>query len=374
MLEGPRAGGRIVVWGDVLRPTDTGFRPSQNGNIVWFHRLVRRPIGAATGLPVEAVTWAEGGTDTPGVYEAAGAEPGVAGWISLFDAPSLPVDAAMVLLEGVADAALVVGFELAEVQKRLLGWAGIPYLDFNIHPYRFGPDVFFAVETNHAGVLERLRGRHAEDWVFEPWADLLLAQAVKTPPPVPVEEVCLVLGQTRVDRSLIAEGRLLDLSSFAPALREAVGEEGQVLFRAHPYNPDGFGLHETGIAFPRIRPTNVNVYVLLAQDSLRRVVAVSSSGVAEAAFFGKEGVFLHRSPFRIPATRDGIGPRSHASLVEGFMEADLWRDLLAPVVPVSAADGRRVALQPHALRTSLRQFWGFNEVSTDFLVQIAPRR
>ncbi|HZF76921.1 MAG TPA: hypothetical protein VE033_13930 [Acetobacteraceae bacterium] len=373
MLDGGAARRRIAVWGDVLRPVDSEFRASQSGNIHWFHRLVQRPVARATGLPVEPVTWGDG-TDTPGVYAAAGMDPGIEGWIRLFDAPDLPADAAHLLLDGVADCALVIGFELAEVQKTLLSWAGIPYIDFNIHPYRFGPDVFFAVDTNHAGVLERLRARHAEDWTFEPWADLLLAQAVKMPPPEPVEETCLIVGQTRVDRSLIAGGRLLDFSAFGPALRDAVGKDGSVLFRPHPYNPGSFGLHEAGLPHRRIRPTRVNVYVLLAQPALRQVVAVSSSVVAEAPFFGKQGVFLHASPFRIPPTRDAMGPRSHASLVEGFMEADFWRDLLAPLLPVTAADGRRVALPPNTLRTALRQFWGFNEVSTDFLVDIAQRR
>ncbi len=363
---------RIVVWGDVLRPVDMEFRPSQSGNIHWFHRLVRRPIAAATGLPVEPVTWGEG-SDTPAIYAAAGASPDIGGWISLFDPPDLPLEAAELLLDGVADAALVIGFELAEVQKRLLTLAGIPFLDFNIHPYRFGPDVFFAVEANHSGALEALRARHAEDWVFEPWADLLLAQSVKMPPPQPVEEDTLVIGQTRVDRSLISGGRLLDLSTFAPRLRDELGET-PFLFRAHPYNPDGFGLHDSGLPLARIHATRVNIYVLLGQDALRRVMGVSSSAVAEARFFGKEGVFLHRSPFRIPASRADFEPGCHASLVEGVMEADTWRDLLAPLLPVTPKDGRRVVLQPNALRIALRQFWGFNEVSTDFLAEIAPRR
>jgi hypothetical protein len=147
-----------------------------------------------------------------------------------------------------------------------------------------------------------------------------------------------------------------------------------VLFRAHPYNLGSSGLHEAGLPHRRIRPTRVNIYVLLAQPSLQQVLAVSSSVAAEAPFFGKRGVFLHGSPFRIPPTREAMGPGSHASLVEGFMEADFWRDLLAPLLPVTPADGRRVALPPNTLRTALRQFWGFNEVSTDFLVEVAQRR
>jgi hypothetical protein len=57
---------RIIVTGDLLRPQDEAFRPAQNGNIQWFHRLVRRPLAAASGLAVEALVWGVDSFDTPG--------------------------------------------------------------------------------------------------------------------------------------------------------------------------------------------------------------------------------------------------------------------------------------------------------------------
>jgi len=368
----PATAARIIVTGDLLRPQDKLFKSSQNGNIQWFHRLVRRPLAAATGLPVQALVWDEPGIapagsdicafDTPGFYAACGAGPDIEGWVGLFDAMELPRDAAAMLAAPFAGAAAVVGFELTELQKRLLTLAGIPWVDVNIHPYRFGPDVLFAIQTDHPEILARLMPHHAEDHVFEPWADLLAATAVKMPPRVPVETPCLLVGQTQVDRALIRGGKLLDLSHFAAALHAVLGPEGPVLFKPHPYNADGFGLHNAGLRLSRIRQTRENAYVLLAQDALRTVVGVSSSVVAEARFFGKEGVFLGTPPMRIAPRRADIAPDRHASVVDAWLSADFWRDLLAPVLPVTAHDGRRPVLPPNALRTSLRQFWGWDEI------------
>ncbi len=365
---------RLILTGDVLRPQDEAFRPAQNGNIAWLHRLLRRPLSAATSLEVTPLAWGSGGFDTPRFYELAGATPDIEGWIGLFDAPDLPREAAGMLADAFGGAAVVIGFELAELQKRLLSQLRIPWVDLNIHPYRFGPDVLFAVQTNHGGVLEALRAHHAEDWAFEPWADLMAATAVKMPPNLPVTEACLVVGQTRVDRALISGGGLVDLRSFAAPLHAAIGRQGRILFKPHPYNPDGFGLHDIGLPLRRIREAAENIYVLLAQDAIRRVIGVSSSVVAEARFFGKEAVFLGRSPFRIAPTRAALAPGMHASVIDAALSADFWRDLLAPVLDVTPKDGRRVALGPNALRNSLRQFWGYDEIAYQLPFDLAQTR
>ncbi|MGG5808380.1 hypothetical protein [Falsiroseomonas sp. CW058] len=364
---------RILLTGDVLRPQDDAFRPAQDGNILWLHRLLRRPVSAATGLDVVPLTWG-GGFDTRLFYELAGVAPDIEGWAALFDAPDLPRDAAALLAASFDGAAAVIGFELAGLQKRLLTRLGIPWIDLNIHPVRFGPDVLFAVQTDHPEVLDALRRHHAEDHLFEPWADLMAATAIKMPPTRPVTERCLVIGQTRVDRALIADGRLVDLRDFARPLHAAIGRDGPVLFKPHPYNPDGFGLHDIGLPLRRIREAAENVYILLAQDSVQRVVGVSSSVVAEARFFGKEGLFLGTPPFQVAPTRDALAPGMHASVVDAWLSADFWRDLLAPLVAVTPRDGRRVALGPDALRNSLRQYWGRDEIAFQLPFDLAQRR
>jgi hypothetical protein len=370
---------RVVLTGDVLRPLDEEFRASQTGNILWLHRLLRRAIGRAIGAEPEAMAWtpppgAAAAFDTPAFYAAAGATPDIEGWIALFGAPELPREAAALMARSFEGARAVIGFELANVQKRLLSRLGVPWVDLNIHPYRFGPDVLFAVQTNNAGILHALSAHHAGDEVFEPWADLVAATAVKVPVHPPIGEPVLVVGQTRVDRALLAEGRLVDLADFAQPFHAAIGEACTVLFKPHPYNADGFGLHALGLPLHRIRETGENAYVLMAQDSVKRVVGVSSSLIGEARFFGKQGIFLGTPPFRIAPSRDALSLETHASVVDAWLSADFWRDVLAPVMPVTARDGRLVALPPNSLRNALRQFWGWDEIAFQLPFDLARQR
>jgi hypothetical protein len=369
---------RIILTGDILRPKEEAFRPAQTGNILWLHRLLRRPIGRASGGEVEVLVWGggPGGTafDTPAFYAAAGATPDIAGWVRLFDADALPRAALAQLAAAYRGATAVIGFELAEVQKRVLTGLGIPWIDLNIHPCRFGPDLLFAVQTGNGDVLTELARHHAGDSAFEAWADLLAALAVKAPLTPPVTEGLLLVGQTRVDRSLIARGRLLDLRDVAGSLHAVIGREARVLFKPHPYNPDGSGLHEAGLPLSRIRETADNAYLLMASDAVRRVVGISSSLVAEARFFGKEGVFLGTPPFRIPADAAGLEPGMHASVVDAWLSADFWRDLLAPLMPVTAKDWQRPSLWPNALRNALRQFWGWDEIAFQLPFDLAQQR
>jgi hypothetical protein len=370
---------RILLTGDVLRPQDDEFLASQTGNILWLHRLLRRAVGQATGAEPEAMAWSPppGAAlpfDTPAVYEAAGVPRDIHGWATLFGARELPREAAALLARAFDGVTAVIGFELADVQKLVLSRLGVPWVELNIHPYRFGPDVFFAVRTNHAGQLEALARHHAEDHVFEPWADLLAATAVKVPVHPPVVEAVMVVGQTRVDRSLIAGGRMLDLRDVAEGVHAAAGADATILFKPHPYNADGFGLYDIGLPLRRIREATDNAYVLMAQDSVKRVVGLSSSLIAEARFFGKQGVFLGPPPFHIAPRRDALGPEMHASVVDAWLSADFWRDLLAPLMPVTPHDGHRPALPPNALRNSLRQFWGWDEIDFQLPVQLTLSR
>ncbi|MBP0444038.1 hypothetical protein J8J14_04540 [Roseomonas sp. SSH11] len=359
---------RIVFTGDVLRPGEAGFRPAQTENILWFHRLVRLQARAATGLPVEVVAWGRG-IDTERLYELWDAEKSWRGWARIFDSAFAP-DGVLAEMERAFGGAVVIGFELAESMKRILSLLGIPFIDFGIHPVRFLEDVFFAVQTNDAAVFDEMLADHAEESAFIGAAGLLAASALKFRPELRINGETLLIGQTRIDRSLVRGGRIVNLSDFTAELNAATGD-GAVVFKPHPYANSDFGALSAGLSLRRMQLTYENVYALMASEDIRRVVGVSSSVLIEARYFGQEARFLHESPFDIPARRVEAVPGQHLSVVDAWADADFWRRVLAPLVPVTRPDGERFRRPPNALRTSLRNFWGFNELSTDFQVGIA---
>jgi hypothetical protein len=370
---------RIIVTGDFLRPVDlapqTGsssdldpFRPSQTENVVWFHRLLQRKLAEATGLPVEMKAWNRG-IDTPRFYDMMGFGRDTEGWVGAFSTQEFNAET-LFFIEKVFDRSLVVAFEMADSFKHALTHLGIPFVDVNLHPIRFLPDVFFAVQTNSLGIFEAMRRFHMPAAEYYDWADLLSAAAVKLPRVTVAPNSTLLIGQTNVDRSLIFDGQLRNLADYAPVLLPLLGPDGTVLFKPHPYNPTGFGLFESGMPFGAVSWTGANIYALLPHEHLDHVIGVSSSVLAEAPYFGKRVTVLAALPFNIPDTADEARPGQHLSIYDACFDVDFWREVLSPVVPTTAATGHRFRRPPNTLRLSLRNFWGFNEVSTDFLVQV----
>jgi hypothetical protein len=360
---------RIVFSGDVLRPTDTSFRPAQTENIRWFHRLFRQQAAEATALPVSVVAWGEG-VDTHHLYEMWGVEKSWRGWAQIFDAGFAP-EGVIAHIEQCFSDAVVIGFELPESIKRILSYLGIPFLDFSIHPVRFLSDVFFAVQTNDPDVFESMLPHHADAASFYGPAGLVAASALKFMPRLRPRGDTLVVGQTRIDRSLVHGGRVLDLSDFAPELRRILGLDGRIVFKPHPYADTDFGLLAAGIPLRAMNLTRANIYALMACEGIRRVVGVSSSVLMEARYFGQPSLFLHEPSFDIPDRAADAVPGQHLSIVDACFDVDFWREALAPLVRVTAPDGQRFRRPPNSLRISLRNFWGMNELTTDFAVAIA---
>lgn len=347
---------------------DRGFRPSQTENIHWLYRLIRRHLGEASGLPVDCLTWG-GGIEAADFYRWFGAERSAAGWAGFFAARAV-TSPVLERCEAIFGQSIVVGFELAEWFKLALSHLDIPYIDLSIHPIRFLPDVFFAAQTNDPDVFAAMLAYHADPASFYRWADLLSASALKFFPNIELAAPTLLIGQTSVDRSLVRDGGIVDLADYAGTVRMLLRRHGRIAFKPHPYNTGDFGLFTAGVPLRRVQVTRANAYALLAHNGLREVVGISSSLLAEARYFGKPATFLYRSPFDLAGEDGPCRPGQHLSLVEGPLETDFWRDALAPLLPVTRKDGWRFRMPPNSLRLSLRNFWGFNELSTDFLVQL----
>jgi hypothetical protein len=360
---------RILVTGDLLRPAPHGFRPAQAGNIAWIHALLRRALGQASGLPVERLAWREG-FDTPAFYALAGEAPTLEGWAKLQDARSLPREA-LGLVARATEGASVVGFEMPGVLKGALSALGVPWIDLIVHPVRFLEDIFLAAQASHPDSFAALLDWHAEPGAFLGAADLLAAGALKLglPPELPGD--LLVVGQTRGDRTLIEEGRMLDLADRAEALAALAARHRGLLFKPHPYGDPEFGVLRGRLPFAALHWTHANLYALLAHPSVARVAGMSSSVLVEAGYFGKPATWLFRPAFDLATARATARPGQYLAIVEGLLDADLWRAALAPLMPVTARDGHRFRRRPDALRTALRNFWGYNEVTSDLVVAVA---
>lgn len=335
---------RIVFSGGVLHP-----QGDEEGR--WLLRLLGPQASDAARLPVERVG-ADEGFDTGRAYGLWGAERSWPGWAAIADAGVAP-SGVLTLFEAAYDGAVVVGFGMTEVAKRVLSRIGVPFLDFAIHPVRFLEDLFFAVQTNDPGVFAAMLSHHADASRFRAAAGLVAASLGQAPLAMPSST--LLVGQRARDPALLRNGAFADFASFPDAVRAASGPGGAIAFHPHPAEATDFGLLAAGMPFAAVRPMRGDPHALLASGMVARVVGLSSPLLTAARHFGVEAERLLSDPFDLPDRAADAVPGQHLSIVDGAFETDFWRDALAPLVAVTAPDGLRWRRPPNSLRTALRR-------------------
>jgi len=358
---------RIIVAGDVIRPTADGDRSSQNVNIQWLHKLVRRPLMQATGVE-PALMLAGRDFDFKAFYAKCGTDASLLSWAGLYKREDLPSAALEMIYAHFGDA-LVIGFELNALFRRAFEYLGIPYIDCVIHPVRFLDDLMFGVSTNLPGVFEAAMGwRYDEERIYLA-AAAIEARSIREKPLLPPDIRVLAMGQTTDDKTLIHEGRIGRWSDFRPAMKSLTGPRDRIAFKPHPYALGEVDVYDAGLAFSRIVETSENFYKLVSHEQIETVVSLSSSTSTEARYFGRKGVHLLQEPFSFATTgAEGFALDRYIAVFDDWMSSDFWRSLLGPVMGTSSTDGSRVHPSPHRLRVSLNAFWGFNEVSIDQLI------
>ncbi|WP_376091504.1 hypothetical protein ACE7GA_21870 [Roseomonas sp. CCTCC AB2023176] len=335
---------RIVFAGDVLHPEGDPAGP-------WLRRLFGAQVAGATGIGIEVASF-----DTAGAYACWEAERSWDGWAAIADAGVAPAQA-LALFEAAFADALVLGFGLPPVAKRVLSHVGLPFIDLAVHPLRFLEDLSFAAQTNDPGVFAGLLPHHAEGSRFRAAAGLVAAAAPWAEPASAV----LLVGQQARDPALLHRGRFADFADFPRAVRGAAGALDGAAFRPHPAEPGDFGLVAAGVPITALRLTRADFYGLMASGEVTRIVGLSSPVLTEASYFGCAAERLLDDPFDLADLAAEAEPGQHLSLVDGFWVADFWRDVLSPLMPVTRADGQRWRPPPNALRAAVGRLRGPGE-------------
>ena len=360
---------RVVFTGDILRPYPApggGWESATVKNIRWLEHLIGWQVAQATGLLQESVSWAPGGFDTPGFYDAMGLPVHIDSWASVFYAGEIPEAAAERLAAPFADA-LVIGVEIPDLLQRVLTSRDTPFVDIVAHPARFMDDLLFAFRTGHAEVHERLLGHEFDLEQCRPYANLLRAKAAWMPPlPLP-EGAALITGQVATDKAVISRrtGRFLNLGDYVEQLFELCARHPVVLWKPHPYQGADCPSRRVIQSLRAVRTVDENFYYLMGQDAITDVYAISSGTVGEAPFFGKRGrAFagpLYEFGRRAPA--DG-GPGACVPVGAAFLSPAFWAQVLKPLVSTRDMYLPGPAPRPSRLRRSLNADWdhGFIDV------------
>jgi hypothetical protein len=366
---------KIIFTGDFLRPSAEGLHPTQHENIEWLSKILRVPVGMATSLPSETVHWDNNWINgarldsaaVEAIYSAFGRRVDIHTWAYVFAASTLP-DAVEELFVRLFANSLVIGFELPPYLSVFCTRHNIPFINVSISPVRFLDDLLIRISPSTSDMTAALHPYRITEDLIRLQAGVLSSTVAKANLTPPRPDSLLLILQTRFDKVVVENGCFTSVLDHLDELRDIAADYDNVLIKEHPLEAQPEVRDALQNALFGSQVTRENFYRLVAHDNLRGVVALSSSCVAEAGYFGKKGHYLISGfdPDRLVHGHESV------DVDATVLAPDFWRDLLSTAgCPVSVKDGLRLPTKPNRFRQHLRSAWGYNHVDTDIFVQWA---
>ena len=358
---------QVVLSGDIIRPGTSNMSPSQNGNIDWLTSVFSDCLRVATNKPVRTVrSAAEEGFDMAHFYHlfGFGLSAVSANWARVFDAPTMPRDAAQYVLDRFAGG-LVIGLEIPHSFCKLFTENDIPYVDLTFHPIRYTPELTLGLRTNRKSIFDRMMEFSVCQSEHFIEAGLYRQKAR----PITLEDGpgALIAGQTIGDRVTIRNGGFVSLLTYGDAVRQVCESHETVYFKRHPlvrhdHDVIRFMAHASNVRF-----IEHNIYDLLASGMISDVYSLCSGVSHEARYFGARG-HMFMKPFNRFSDLDGEDRTAdfrdcHVAVRDWSLSAGWWRYVLGlsdhkPTSPPRFSS-------PSPLRDTLKQDWGLRPARQD---------
>jgi hypothetical protein len=339
---------RAVITGDLLRAeSDLSFNQRAN---VQFLAGVLQPSLEAIGYRVSILGACEGDFPFQRLYELAYGCPGndtATKWATFFDR-RLP-DPVRSLLEASFDGSVSFLFEGSPTILKLIEEMGGVYLNFRIHPLRFGADLIMAMESNDQNVMARIRKYEMSSDIVNADVENMKAQWAGKPLGLPRGAV-VFLAQTRHDASVIVDGKFMDLANRADELIGLVSSR-PAFHKPHPFDPDAPTVGQWLSVFPDSREIKSSAYNIMASEAELEFITISSGAGYEAELFGHKTHFLNPKNWGTHSAAF-----AHFSRIRHeYWSADFWRHVLDG--QLDGQGPQPSSFVPDRLRASLQVEW-----------------
>lgn len=261
---------------------------------------------------------------------------------------------------------IVLGFELYKPLTILLSTLGCTVIDFAFHSYKLFDDLAFGISTTNKEIYNKLLKYqipqekfyyYANYWkIFMKHNKLIQDDDIK-------ENSVLFIGQTLKDKSVEKDGKFLNVTDFTDKINELAKQYNAVYYLPHPYmNRNRQIVYNYIKRNPNIELIkNRSTYGLLASNKVKKVVAISTSVLYEAQYFGKEIEYLYKPLFNIDAPFE---EHSYVSIHEDYWNPKFWADILSPVCDVKneVKDINYFKGANNKLRNIRDLYWGYSQL------------
>jgi len=309
---------KIIVTGDVRRPL------GQTTNIKTIFNLIKVPIEMVT-TGVEVIEDSRN-RDVISHNE----------WAQLFDKESGYYSN----LSDFGSNVLVIGFEIPPVAVREITGCGSKVINVTLSPIRFLSDLCWNFEFY--GMQGDLTQFEISEEQIKYEAGLVKAACVFMAGKELTQPTVLLVGQTLIDRSVIGDSKFLSLLDFTPQI-QALCHHHHTIFKPHP--------HENNLLLNYPIVSDINIYKLLSDENLKTVVAVSSSVLDEAGYFGKQAIALKDTKY--------YEKKKHIS-TENFINPIFWENILRLVIKTESPAPIKLNCPRNFARKIFRAYWGMD--------------
>lgn len=358
---------RVVITGDIFRVDSSGAAGHQSTAIQWLHSLLKYPIKFASGLDAEILTIDQFRLTLDEIYAFNRSAPTVDAWAHLFE--EMPAALSDIFISELNDA-LVIGWELPKSLCDALRNADITYIELSVHPIRFMDDILISARSSSPAIDDALLSQSVTEQDCYIQAGIISAFFIRRTVPRD-EPYALFAAQTKVDRSLLKDGKLLSQKWIADELLAQLPQGMPLLLKDHPVQPSDELFRILRSAGVNVQRMGGSIYRQFSERRLTSVYTASSSAGLESKYFGHTTKFLYRPCFDIVFNgQPHEKSRNQFKSIDGrIISPNFWRIILNQSIETTPFAAETISSRADLLRATLNFHWGFGEIFNDFTVK-----
>lgn len=267
---------------------------------------------------------------------------------------------------------LVISYEMDSCILNILDNLGIPYIDMYISPVRFLEDQMYSMTSNCEAIYKKLLGyKLAEEKIYMQANYLKTFYLMRDGRNIQETPAVLFLGQTQFDKSLInpETGEIYTILNHKEEFEQAVKGYGRILYKRHPKASGDAVVLEYLKSLGEVSIVEENFYSMISRPDIKKVVAISSGGLIEAKYFGKDTQFLLHESVNLQYGED-FDKDKYINIYEHFFALHFWADVLSDLI-----ETRDFPLDfsfygsKNKLRNSrgYRDYWGYEDIDHEMV-------
>ncbi len=349
---------RILIASDPLMTKEK----EQYSNRRWLRDLLSRPVKIATGIDVGVLASSREDSlhlSRTKFFELSGISVDLDETQFWFSKDDISAESIEYLKEFVRPGDLVLGYELSEQTRYLLGVCGAVYVDIWLHPVRFMDDVLFGFNSNDYSVREKLFKFNVSEDLMYLYADRAKIQTYKgwrRVEPQLSANSALFVGQMLNDKSVCDDGKMLSVLDYKERFDLLCENHSKVYYARHPYLKSG---DEDILKYlqskKNVEIANFPVYRALSGYRLKTVAGLSSSVLAESKYFDKNVEYFYKPVFEYGSN---TGVDVYSTVYQEFVSPHFWAEILGypDAVKLSYFD------EKDKIRDMLGFYWSYSDL------------